>query len=391
MSEAPTPSNALHRLLTRLGPNAAAPLIAAVVAIVVSSITLLLGGHNPITAFSEMGKVLKSVDSLVLIINRASWYYVAGVAVAIGFKMGLFNIGADGQYRLGALFAAYYGSKMSLPRPIHILAIIAIAMSVGALWAMIPGILKVARGVNEVISTIMLNFVATGITAWLLSEHFRFKTTSTELISATKPIPPSGRIGSLNGLFSAIGLGFGKGINLQGFLVIAILVGIAYYVLLFRSRYGFELRASGINAAAARSAGVNPKRMILITIMLSGAVAGLVACGPLLADPTHWKYSDQFPFTLAFTGLSMALLGRNHPVGIAFAGIVWAGIERATQPLTQRGIPQEIGRILQGSFLLAAVISFEVMQRRAQRQAMQAAADQAVARTAHTESQGVPA
>jgi simple sugar transport system permease protein len=383
------PPGIAHRLLTRLGPNTAAPLIAAVVAIVVSSITLLLGGHSPITAFSEMGKVLKSVDSLILIINRASWYYVAGVAVAIGFKMGLFNIGADGQFRLGALFAAYYGSKLHLWRPLHILAVIAIAMSVGALWAMIPGILKITRGVNEVISTIMLNFVATGITAWLLAEHFRFKTSSTELISATKPIPPSGRIGSLNGILGAIGVDFDKGVNLQGFLVIAIMVGIAYYILLFRSRYGVELRASGINPEAARSAGVNPKRMILITIMLSGAVAGLVAIGPLLADPTHWKYSDQFPFTLAFTGLSMALLGRNHPVGIAFAGIVWAGIERATQPLTQRGIPQEIGRILQGSFLLAAVISFEVMQRRAQRQAVQEAAAQAIAKSVNAEPQEV--
>jgi general nucleoside transport system permease protein len=114
--------------------------------------------------------------------------------------------------------------------------------------------------------------------------------------------------------------------------------------------------------------------MILITIVLSGAIAGLIAIGPLLADPTHWKYSDQFPFTIAFTGLALALLGRNHPIGIALSAIVWAGIERATQPLTQKGIPQEIGRIMQGSFLLAAVIAFEVMQRKAQRQAIAAAA-----------------
>jgi ABC-type uncharacterized transport system permease subunit len=372
----------MGRLVARFGPNVVAPLVAAGVAIIVSSITLLLGGHNPITAFSEMLKVLNSVTSLVLILNRASWYYVAGVAVAIGFKMGLFNIGADGQYRLAALFAAYFGAKADLPPVIHVPYIMAIAMLVGGFWALIPGVLKVTRGVNEVISTIMLNFVATGITAYLLSQHFRYKISETDLISATKPIPPSGRIPSLNRIFSEIGLGFGKGINLQGFIVVSIIVGILYYILLFRSRYGFDLRTTGVNAEAARASGINPKRMIIVTIVLSGMIAGLVATGPLLADPTHWKYSDQFPFTVAFTGLSLALLGRNHPVGIALAAIVWAGIERATQSLSQKGIPQEIGRIMQGSFLLAAVIAFEVMQRKAQRQTIAAAAAQASIRHA---------
>jgi len=377
-----TEEGTMGRLVARLGPNVVAPIVAGVVAIIVSSIALLLSGHNPITAFSEMLKVLKSVNSVVLILNRASWYYVAGVAVAIGFKMGLFNIGADGQFRLAALFAGYYGAKAHLPPVIHVPYVMAIAMLVGGFWALIPGVLKVTRGVNEVISTIMLNFVATGITAYLLAEHFRFRSGSADLISATKPIPPSGRIPSLNRIFSAVGLGFGKGINLQGFLVVAIIVGILYYIVLFRSRYGFDLRTSGANPEAARSSGINPKRMVIITIVLSGMIAGLVATGPLLADPNHWRYSDQFPFTVAFTGLALALLGRNDPIGIAFAAVVWAGIERATQGLSQKGIPQEIGRIMQGSFLLAAVIAFEIMQRKAQRQTISAAAAQAAARHA---------
>ena len=204
--------------------------------------------------------------------------------------------------------------------------------------------LKVTRGVNEVISTIMLNFVATGLTAYLLAEHFRYKKSDGDLIAATKSIPRSGRIPSLNAIFDKIGLGFGKGINLQGFIVVSIIVGILYYIVLFRSRYGFDLRTSGANAEAARSSGINPKRMILITIVLSGAIAGLVAMGPLLADPNHWRYSDQFPFSVAFTGLTMALLGRNDPIGIAFAAVVWAGIERATQPLSQKGIPSRSAR-----------------------------------------------
>lgn len=365
-------SSMLDRLARRFGPNVIAPVLSGVIAIVVSSLALLAGGYNPIDAFREMGRVLGSFESVVLILNRGSWYYVAGVAVAIGFKMGLFNIGADGQYRLAALFAAYLGAKADLPPVLHVPYIILIAVLVGAMWGAIPGILKVTRGVNEVISTIMLNFVATGLTAWLLGNYFRTTVTNSP-IAATKVIPRSGRLPDLDRLLEWTGLDFRT--PLQGYVVIAILVGIGYYVLLFRSRFGFDLRVSGANAAAARSSGVNPKRMVLTTIILSGAIAGLIGLGPLMSDPQHLKYSDQFPTQLGFTGLSLALLGRNHPVGIALAAIVWAGIERGTQPLNQLGFPQEIGQILQGVFLITAVIVFEVMQRRAQREAMREAAE----------------
>lgn len=366
------PMAVLDRLGRRLGPNVAAPLVAGVVAIAVSSVALLAGGHNPFKAFSEIGKVLWSVESLILIINRGAWYYVAGVAVAIGFKMGLFNIGADGQYRLAALFAAYFGAKADLPPVLHVPYVILIAVLVGGMWAAIPGILKVTRGVNEVISTIMLNFVATGLTAWLLGNYFRFDTGT--LVSATKTMPISARLPNLDRIFELVGLDLPGNVDLQGYVVIAVLVGIGYYILLFRSRFGFDLRVSGENPSAAKSSGINPKRMVLTTIILSGAVAGLIGIGPLLSDPQHFKYSDQFPLTLGFTGLSLALLGRNHPVGIAFAAIVWHAIERGTQPLTSKGFPQEIGRILQGAFLLTAVIVFEVFQRRAQQQALEEAA-----------------
>jgi ABC-type uncharacterized transport system permease subunit len=367
----------VKRLASKLGPNALAPLIAGAVAIVISSIALLLSGNSPREAFTEMWKVLDSTESAVGIVNKAGWYYVAGVAVAIGFKMGLFNIGADGQYRLGALFAAYLGARADLPAVLHVPYIILIGVLVGAAWAAIPGILKVTRGVNEVISTIMLNLVATGLIGWLLNTYWR---NPSQTVAETRSIPRSGHIPSLNTLVEKLGFHLGNNVVLQGYLVLAILVGVGYYVLLFRSRYGFELRASGANPAAARASGVNPKRMVLITIMLSGAVAGLIGMGPLLADPQFHKYGDQFPPTLGFTGLSLALLGRNHPVGIALAAIVWAAIERGTQPLSIIGIPQEIGVILQGTFLLSAVIVFEIFSRRAQEQAIRDAAARAAPR-----------
>jgi ABC-type uncharacterized transport system permease subunit len=354
-----------------------APLAAAVVAIAISSVALLISGNSPVEAFTEMWKTIDSVESVVLIINRAVPYYVAGVAVAIGFKMNLFNIGANGQYILAALFAAWAGAEVSLPAPLHVTFILLVAISVGAIWAGIAGVLKVTRNVNEVISTIMLNFIATGIVAFLLAEKFGDE--GSGLVAQTKTLPESARIPSLNRLFEAVGIDLGDGVVLLGFLPFAIAIGIGYHLLLNRSRFGYELRLSGINPAAARAAGVNPKAMVLKTIMLSGAVAGLIGMHGLMADPQFYKYGDQFPKVLGFTGLSLALLGRNHPVGIAAAAIVWATIERSTQRLSTLGIPQEIGVILQGSFLLSAIIAYEVVRRR-----NEAATATAAARAVHS-------
>jgi simple sugar transport system permease protein len=334
-----------------------APLLAAAVAIIVSSIALLVADESPVTAFEAMWSNIDGTGAIILIINRAVPYYVAGVAVAIGFKMNLFNIGAAGQYQLAALLAAAAGASVSLWAPLHIAFVFVVAIVTGAAYAAIAGILKVWRGVNEVISTIMLNYIAIGISAFLLAEPLRNELSGN--LAATKSLPNSAHLPDLDRLFSAIGFHLPE--PLRGFLPFAILIGIGYWLLLNRSRFGFNLRVSGANPAAARTAGVNPKRMILITIILSGAIAGMIGLGPLMTE--EFNYGDQFPKTLGFTGIAIALLGRNHPVGVAAAALVWATIERATQPLSTIGIPQEIGVILQGSFLLAAVIAYEVVKR----------------------------
>jgi len=279
--------------------------------------------------------------------------------VALGFKMGLFNIGADGQYRIGALLAAAAGAAVSLPAPLHVLFIVLVAMVGAGAYAGIAGVLKVTRGVNEVVSTIMLNFIATGITAYLLTVYLRNK--AVDLQSETKPLPRSGWLPSLNRGLRWIGYHLAPGTTLQGFLVVAVLTGVGFYLVVYRTRFGFDLRSTGANPRAALASGVNPNAMIMKTIILSGAIAGLAGMGPLLSE-LH-KYGDTFPTALGFTGIAIALLGRNHPAGIAIAAVVWAGIEQAARALPEVGIPPEIGRILQGTLLLSAVIAFEVVRR----------------------------
>jgi simple sugar transport system permease protein len=342
----------------------AAPALAAVVALAIGAVALLLSGHSPLEAYQAMWQYVDSLDSLVNILNRTGWYYVAGVAVAIGFKMNLFNIGVDGQYRLAALGAAALGAALKgWPGPLIIVIAMLFAMLIGGSYAAIPGLLKVKRGVNEVVSTIMLNSIATGITALLLARYLRDE--SVELVRTTVPLPEKAWLPTIT-----IG-----GAALQSWVFIAAAVGVLFYLLLQRTRFGFDLRMSGQNAAAARASGVDPNKMVLRTIILSGVVAGLVGMGPLLNE--FHAYADQFPTTLGFTGIAVALLGRNNPLGIAAGAFVFAFIERASQILNSIGVPQSIGRILQGTILIVAVIAFEVVKRRATTAAVKEAAAKA--------------
>ena len=179
------------RLLTAV----VAPIVALVIAFGIAALALLLVDINPIDAYKEMWTFGTTKESLIITVNNAIPLFVSALAVAVGFKMGLFNIGVEGAYLLAALVAAYVGALYSIPSVLHILSILIVAMAVGAAWAWIPAILKVKRGVHEVISTIMLNFVAFSLSAYLFLNIFRAETSS--LTIATALIPETGWIPSL--------------------------------------------------------------------------------------------------------------------------------------------------------------------------------------------------
>jgi general nucleoside transport system permease protein len=366
---------ALRRALT-------APVLAFVGALAIASVALLVAGHNPITAFQAMWGNLDGADGVVTVLNYAGRYYVMGAAVALGFKMNLFNIGANGQYQLGALMAGAVGAALHVPGIFNIAIMILVAMLTGGAWAVIPGVMNVTRKVNIVIATIMMNGVAGGIIGYLLRTKFRDK--NDFMTAHTRRLPANARVPNLNRLLRLVGYHLPNQTFLHGFLVIAILVGIAFYVLIYRSRFGFDLRASGMNAAAARSSGVDPKRMVITTMALSGAVAALASMSVLLSD--QFEYGDRFPTQLGFAGITVALLGRNSPGGIAASALVIAAIEQGARGLTIVHIPQEIGQILQGTLLVVAVIAYEVTRRRNQA----ATINEAAARTAATPLAGAP-
>ncbi|MFE9553990.1 ABC transporter permease [Streptomyces sp. NPDC006692] len=356
--------------------GAAAPVLALVAALVVTALVILATGKNPFPAFNDMLSYGSASDSQVYILNKATTYYLAGIAVAIGFRMNLFNIGVDGQYRLAAFLAAVVGGAMSLPGIVQIPVIIIVAMLVGAMWAAVAGVLKVTRGVSEVISTIMLNAIATAIIAYFIQPGRLGQLDEAGTLVSTKPLPSSS-------WFFAIDLGPAG--QLWGFIFVAVLIGVAYWFTLGRTRFGFDLRAVGQSEAAAAASGANVKKMIVTSMIISGAVAGLVGMPTLLND-TH-QFDNSFPVGLGFTGIAIALLGRNNPVGIALASLLWGFLERTTNHLEFIGYDKEILGVIQGVIVLCVVIAYELVRRYGLKRQQQRVGAELAAQAAKTETE----
>ncbi|MFO7299949.1 MAG: ABC transporter permease [Actinomycetes bacterium] len=352
----------------------AAPVAAVAVAMLLSSIVLLVVGSNPLEAFSQMFQHASRLETMVDILNRATPLYIAGIACAVGFRMGLFNIGVEGQYLLAAIVAAHLGAHVALPPVLHIPFILIVAMVVGAAYSGVAGVLKVTRGINEVISTIMLNAIAvSGIIAFLVN---RWQSGGAVVGGVgrvgTEPIPSSGRIPDLNAVLESFTREIRGGKQLTGVLVIAVLAGIVFHLLINRTRFGYDLRASGINPFAAQVGGVPPKRMVVTAMLISGAFAGLVG----LTEIMSLGFFPANPIQgLGFTGIAVALLGRNRAVGAAVAALLFAFLDVSSGILQFSGAAsREIVVIMQGIIILAAVIAYEIARRARERDEARAAA-----------------
>lgn len=359
----------------RLALTLAAPVLAVVVAFVVTSLVLVAVGD-------PVGKVWATLLSepkprtIVNIVNIVITYYIAAVAVAIGFKMKLFNIGVDGQYRIATFAAALVAGNGWLPGPLNIVLALLVAMLVGGLWAGIAGWLKVRRGVSEVISTIMLNAISGGLVAWgLRSWGQRAEGSNTR---STQEIPASSQLEGLGLVPGATG-------KVYTLLLLAVLLGIGYWFVINRTRFGFDVRATGESESAAVASGVKVPRMVLVAMVASGAVAGLIGM-PGFFGADH-SYGMNFQSGVGFIGIGVALLGRNHPIGIAFAALLWSWLEKASDGLQLRAdVSPALVFIIQGVILLAVVIAYEVVHRIEQRMEQRH-----VARQLDATTEGAPA
>ncbi|MFJ9694665.1 ABC transporter permease [Kitasatospora sp. NPDC101183] len=333
----------------------AAPVLAILLSIAICSVLLATSGKNPFDAWNVMITYATKSDGQVNIINRTTTYYLAAAAAAFGFRMNLFNIGVEGQYKVAALFAAFVGGQLDLPAFIQIPLLLITAMLIGGLYASVAGLLKVYRGVSEVISTIMLNSIATAIVGVLLVPGvFAPKVSASSNSIGTKPISESSRFFSFQT----------DGGKIWGFLLVAVVVGVVFQFVLTRTRFGFDLRATGRSESAATASGVNVKKMVVVSMVVSGAIAGLIGLPELLQN--SYYFGQTFQPGLGFLGISIALLGRNSPIGIAFAALLFAFLDAAGSvlPLPLNGeFPFEIVDVMKGTIVICVVVAYELVRR----------------------------
>ena len=265
-------------------------------------------------------------------------FIFAGLGVALGFKAGLFNIGVEGQLFIGAIFAAYLGFALTgLPAVLHLpIAFFGGAVG-GALWGFIPGLLKAKTGGHEVINTIMMNYIAFRLSEWLLSGPLKrpdsFNPVSPTILDSAK-LPRF----------------FGDPIRFHlGFFVALLMAGIVYWFM-FRSRYGFDLRTVGANPNAARYAGMNITFVTIAAMSLSGALAGMTGANEVLG--VNYNLALAFSAGYGFDAIALALLGKNHPVGVVLAALLFGFLRSGALGMQlEAGIPIDIISVLQALVL----------------------------------------
>jgi simple sugar transport system permease protein len=313
--------------------------------------TLALWGESPGEAFrATVGGVfdaykalfqgsLGSLSAIAETLFAATPLILAGLAVAVGFQAGLFNIGVNGQMLIGGIFGLWVAFSVQLPAIVHIPLAVGAAIVGGALWAGIAGVLRARTGAHEVITTIMLNFIALFLVSWLLKTSLFQAPGRNDPIS--KPANPSASFPTLFGDFRLH----------IGFLIALAAVALVWWVM-YRSTFGFEFRAVGFNPDGAHYAGISVAWVYITVMAFSGALAGVAGANQILGlEP--YRGIGNFAGTTGFDAIALALLGRSHPVGVLLAGLLFGALRaggRQMQGAAQ--IPIDIVLVLQALIIV---------------------------------------
>lgn len=310
-----------------------------VLALAVCAILVRLDGADPVVAYAVLFRgAFGSVDSFVDVIMRATPLLLAGLGTAVAFKGGQWNIGGEGQIYFGALGATLVGLAFrGLPLVVHLPLTLLGAVLGGALWALGPALLKARRGVSEIISTLMLNYIAIFIIRYLVKGPLQG---ASEFMPQTAVIPEAAR---LPFLFPPWRLHAGT--------LLALVLAFGVYFLLQRTSLGYEFRAVGQNPTAARYGGIRVPAMVVLIMVISGGLAGLAGANEVLGY--HYKLFDGFSPGYGFTGIIVALLGRLNPAGIILSSVLFSGlIVGANEMQRVVGVPTAIAGIIQGVVVL---------------------------------------
>jgi general nucleoside transport system permease protein len=322
------------------------PVAAVLAAFIVGGVIVLLIGDSPIETYRLLiGSAFTWPDGVGYTLFYATPLIFTGLAVAVAFRCGLLNIGAEGQLYVAAFAAAWMGINGAWAG-VFLLPLCAIAAVVaGAAWAAIPGLLKARFGSHEVINTIMMNFIAVALVSYFTQYHYK---TPGDPILQTAPIDPRAHLARL----SAIVPGLPERIPLNLAFVLALVACVVVYVFLWKTAWGYEMRATGASPLAAEYGGVSVRKQIVLAMAISGGLAGMVGINEVLGY--RHRYYDGFSDNYGFTGIAVALLGRNHPAGVLAAALLFAVLQRGAVPVDAftEHVSKDIVMILQGLVIL---------------------------------------
>jgi simple sugar transport system permease protein len=331
----------------RLAP-VTVPIYAVLTAVVVGSLVMLAAGFNPVRAYVALfDGALGSPRAVAVTLGRSTPYIIASLAVALGFKAGLFNIGAEGQLLLGALAAGWIGTlswAAGVPPVLMVPVMLVAGVAGGLLWGGIPGFLKARTGAHEVIVTIMLNAVARRLAEWLITSRNPVLLLDTGAsVPHSLPIAESARLPRLV-----------SGTSLHLGFLFALLLCVGVWFLLQRTTRGFEIRTVGANPNAAHYAGMSVGRTIILVMAAAGALAGVAGAGEVMGGTSAPYYlTPGILVGIGFDSIAIALLARANPFAIIPASVLWAALIVGAGPMqVQAGVSSDVIRIVQALIIL---------------------------------------
>jgi ABC-type uncharacterized transport system permease subunit len=329
------------------------PIINLAAAFLVSGLVVLFIGENPLEAVRLM--IYGSLgygEGIGFTLFYATNFIFTGLSVAVAFHCGLFNIGSEGQAYIGGLGVALVclGFDQTLPWWLNGLLAAIAAFAFGAGWAFIPAWLQAKRGSHIVITTIMFNFIASALMVYLLVNALA---PQGDMAPETRTFAENAHLPKLGWLMAVFGLDIGGApVNIS--FLLALVACVLVWLLIWRTRFGYEIRTMGLSPSAAIYAGIPPVKTIVVTMLISGGLAGLMALNPIMGD--QHRLQLEFPLGAGFVGIAVALMGRSHPLGIVLAAILFGMLYQGGAELAfdMPAITRDMIVVIQGLVILFA-------------------------------------
>jgi simple sugar transport system permease protein len=318
-----------------------------IVALVIGALLILMAGADPLVAYSSLlYGAFGGIKSISEVLVKASPLILTGLSVTIAFRCQFWNIGAEGQLTIGALFTTLVGLAFTnFPTPLLIFIIMLISFLAGGVFATIAGLLKVKFQANEIIVTLMMNFIAILTVSHLVHRDMR---DPTAWLPVSPLITPSARLPIIL-----------PGTRLHGGIIIGLACAVLIYLIIFKTTLGYKIRAVGLGSKAAYCSGISTSKSIMIAAFISGGLAGIAGMGEIAG--VHYRLKEGISMGYGFTGILIALLGRLHPLGVILASILFSALVVGAESMQRTaGVPVFLTQVIQALIVLC-VLGFEIL------------------------------